>query len=234
MIRINILVEGDTEEVFVRDVLSSYMNRNGYRYQIGYSKVITSRKRGKVYKGGGNCFAKIKNHLLNWMKSDINAFYTTMFDLYAFPDDIPGFDSIRGITSPFDKVNELEKLLANQVLSEHCWKFIPYIQLHEFEAMIFSNPMQMSVFFIEDRFKSCIRELNEIAMRYDSPEHINEGIETAPSKRIINAIKEYDDLKPVAGPQIVDSIGIDSIRQKCIHFDDWLKKLEELATINET
>ena len=168
------------------------------------------------------------------MKSDINAFYTTMFDLYAFPNDIPGFDSIRSIASPIDKVNELEKLLASQVLSEHCWKFIPYIQLHEFEAMIFSDPMKMSVFFIEDRFNSCIGELNEIAIWYESPEYINEGIETAPSKRIIKVINEYDDLKPVAGPQIVESIGIDIIRQKCQHFNDWLKKLEELAIINKT
>lgn len=228
MIRINILVEGDTEEAFVRDVLPTYMNRSRYIYQINYSKVITSRKRGIVHKGGGNSFAKIKNHLLKWMKSDENAYYTTMFDLYAFPNDIPGYEAVSNIVDPIDKVCQMENLFASQIISESCWKFIPYIQLHEFEALIFTDPQKLRVFFVEDRHKSCIDEIDAIAMKYNSPEFINEGFDTAPSKRIISYIDEYESSKPVAGPQIVENIGIDNIRQKCKHFDQWIKKLEEL------
>ena len=79
------------------------------------------------------------------------------------------------------------------------------------------------------KYDSGINELKDISLQYSSPEYINEGLDTAPSKRIVRCLEEYRSLKSVAGPQIVENIGIDSIRQKCEHFNHWIETLEKIC-----
>jgi hypothetical protein len=59
-----------------------------------------------------------------------------------------------------------------------------------------------------------------------SPEEINDGPETHPSKRLAGLFPTYR--KPLDGPQIAGRIGLPAIRAACKHFDAWLAKLEAL------
>jgi len=68
----------------------------------------------------------------------------------------------------------------------------------------------------------------QLCEKYDTPEKINDGNETAPSKRIIKEFPEYAPAKATAGPIIANSIGLPTIRKKCPHFNEWLTKLEQL------
>jgi hypothetical protein len=105
-------------------------------------------------------------------------------------------------------------------------RFVPYLQLHEFEALILSDPTKFDVRFIEHQ--KGIQALIVECSSYQSPELIDDNETTAPSKRIIAKIPDYEGSKHSAGPLIAKQIGLTAIRQKCSHFDSWLTKLETL------
>ena len=68
--------------------------------------------------------------------------------------------------------------------------------------------------------------------RFTSPEHVNDNTDTAPSKRIIREIPEYQGRKASAGPIVAAKIGLSTLRSQCAHFAQWLDKLESLAAGN--
>lgn len=110
------------------------------------------------------------------------------------------------------------------------WRFIPYIQLHEFEALILTDPRQLASQF--DNCDEGIARLETMVSRFTSPEHVNDNTDTAPSKRIIREIPEYQGRKASAGPIVAAKIGLSTLRSQCAHFAQWLDKLESLAAGN--
>jgi hypothetical protein len=61
---------------------------------------------------------------------------------------------------------------------------------------------------------------------FTSPELINHGQHTHPKARIKKYLEDYDE--NVDGPLLAQAIGLNQIRQKCPHFDQWLTQLENL------
>lgn len=159
------------------------------------------------------------------MAEDAGAVFTTMFDLYALPEDFPGFDDARRLVDPYQRVAFLEAALATDV-DDH--RLIPYLQLHEFEALLFCDPEKFDWEYLEH--EQAITRLVEIAEAHDGPELINDDPETAPSKRIVRHIPEYAFQKASAGPLIAQRIGIERMRERCPHFAEWLGRLEALAS----
>lgn len=211
-VRLNILVEGQTEETFVRDLLIPYLHsKNAHlfvRYQV-------------LYGVGG--FKKIKKHLSRWFKYDRRDNFTTMIDFYEFPNDIEGFEQLEFIKDPYNRVASLERLLYKEISSEcNGIRLIPYIQLHEFEAILYTDLNKFKLFYNEED----VSELKKEVRGYKNPELINGGLSTAPSKRILRHIFNYS--KRTTGPQIAKAIGIDNIRKSCKHFNEWIEKIENL------
>jgi len=99
--------------------------------------------------------------------------------------------------------------------------------LHEFEAYLFADVAQLAEFF--DNSSRGIEQLRGIANDAKSPELIDDGQHTAPSKRIIAQFPTYKRLKTTVGPQMAQLIGLQKIRSACPHFDRWLGCLEQLA-----
>jgi hypothetical protein len=58
----------------------------------------------------------------------------------------------------------------------------------------------------------------------NAPELVNDGVATAPSKRIMNAYPRYRNT--VDGPLVIQDAGLASIRSSCPHADDWLRGAE--------
>jgi hypothetical protein len=235
MIRLHILVEGQTEEEFVNSVLTEHLG--DFNISTDVRSVITSRDRKKNinYRGGMSTYQKAKRDLERWMKEDNNSdsFFTTMFDLYALPKDFPKFDESQTQSDPYQRIADLETAFAEdlaQAFSTNVERlhFTPYIQLHEFEALILSDPEKFSVRFIEHDKQ--IKRLVALCLSVHSPELINDGEETAPSKQIIKEIPEYKGAKASAGPLIAKEIGIHTLREKCPHFNEWITALEKLDT----
>ena len=222
MIRLHFFLEGQTEETFQRDTLSLHL----VNFNISADGKLIAHKKtsSRKYKGGILDWQKTYNDIGRWTKEDDNAdsWFTTMFDLYALPNDFPGYGGAQGETDPYSKVKFLENALKNEIKYP---RFIPYFQLYEFEALLFSDLQK-----IERQYPACGREIQNLVKDVadsPNPELINDNPETAPSKRIIKQIPAYD--KKSAGPIIANHIGLPVLRAKCRHFNEWLTELEKLG-----
>lgn len=223
MARLNVLAEGQTEEAFVYQVLAPHLADYGV---VATARCVTTRSDRRrpdhVFRGGFRDFGKALRDLQRWMAEDASAFFTTMFDLYALPTDFPDYVSSAQITDAYARVRHLEQALQSAIADR---RLIPYIQLHEFEALLLTDPSKFDWHYLEhDR---AIARLVALSESVSSPELINDSPETAPSKRIVEEIPDYQ--KAVAGPMIAEKIGIGAMRARCPHFAEWLAKLEALT-----
>jgi len=214
-----ILVEGQTEETFVKTVLASHL--------ISFNvfpivTIITTRRipDWKDFKGGITDYRKIKTDLRPLLNDSSAALVTTMMDYYGLPDDFPGL-SDRPNASCHDRVRYIETAFANDIGQE---KFLPYLSLHEFEALLFASPNQIDAHFPS---QNRLQQLAQIKAQFLSPEEINDNVDTAPSKRLRKIYPEYQ--KRTDGPTIAGKIGLEVIRNECSHFNEWLIKLESLG-----
>jgi len=223
-IRLNITAEGQTEERFVKETLTSYLGN--FNIATDVRSVLTSKDRRKEYRGGLINYQKAKKDIQSWLKHDNNpdVFFTTMFDFYALPNDFPGFSESLKTNDIYAKVEFLESEFSKDI---NDFRFIPYIQLHEFEALLFSKP---SV-FIDEYFEheKAIQKLENVLHQFENPELINDNPSTAPSKRIIKLIPEFD--KVNIGATLAGKIGIQELKTSCKHFNGWITKLELLSYI---
>ena len=222
-IRFSVTVEGQTEETFVRRVLAPYL---GLLSVGAYVRCVTTRrKKGIKYRGGMIPYPRVKKEMERWMKEDRgdDARFSTMFDLYQLPTDFPGYEEASRSGDPYEKVKLLEGSLAKDMGDS---RFIPYIQLHEFEALLLSDPKKLDSQFDDS---DAVERITMLVSQFSSPELIDDGMETSPSKRIATEIPAYASVKRSAGPLVAERIGLQTMRAKCCHFGEWIRKLEVLA-----
>jgi Domain of unknown function (DUF4276) len=222
-IYLNILAEGQAEREFAQNTLGMYFEPFGI---IVDSRCILTSKR-KHKKGGLIRYAHAKNDLLRWISEEKgrHPFFTTMFDLYALPSDFPGFEDALKILDPYQRVAYLEKALLADIGHP---RFIPYIQLHEFEALILADPEVLLLEYIGAEKE--IQQLKEIVFKHDNnPEKVNTGKNTAPSKRIISLIPAYAGNKASVGSTLAGIAGINTQKNRCRHFAEWVAKIQQLA-----
>jgi len=223
MIRLHITAEGHAEELFARTVLALHLGK--YDVCADARRVLTSKdnRMSIEYRGGLLSYRKARNDIQTWLKEDNHpeCRFTTMFDLYALPCDFPGYAEAQKRSDPYQRAKLLEDAWASDINDR---RFLPYIQLHEFEALILSDPQQLDWEYLEH--SGPITKL--VAMvRGKNPELINDGATTAPSKRILDEIPEYD--KVTAGVAVAERIGLRTLRAECRHFNEWLCALERLS-----
>lgn len=228
MPRLYLFAEGQTELTFADTVLKPHLANAGV---FLHSPVLIAhaRKKGRVHRGGGRRYVPMKNDILRFMAQEKggDVFFTTMIDLYAIHAELPGLAEAEKLRHmPEKRVQALEKALADDIKDD---RFIPYIQLHEYEAYLFSDPAWFGYFY--DRHDRQIAALKSIADSYETPELIDDGPDSAPSKRIIAELPDYEDAKSAVGPQVAELIGLNVIRGKCPHFAAWLARLERLGNL---
>lgn len=222
---LHVLCEGQTELRFASKVLSSYLVLKGII--VLPQLLITNRK--KNVRGGILSYQQAKRDLSYMIKGNVDNeneshYFTTMFDLYALPDDFPGYEDASKLRN-YNQVAAIETAFGKDI---NHFKFIPYIQLHEFEALVLCD-----IDGLADSYPNAARQLDvlkkEVNSKYgDNMELVDNSPETAPSKRIIKALKgEYHYDKPKSGTEITDKIGIDVLRKKCNHFNEWLSNIEK-------
>lgn len=213
MIRVNVFVEGQTEETFVRELLVPY-----FAAQRIYLNPILART-SVGHKGGIVSYGKVKYQVTLLCKRDPSAFVTTLIDFYGLPTDFPGLGGSQ--LKAHAKALEVERAFQEDIDQAN---FIPNMLVHEFEALLFSAPEKFSDWFDE---QAPIAKLAAVRASFETPEHINNSPNTAPSKRILALIPEYR--KTLHGPMIAEDIGLDTIRKECAHFNRWIERLLQLA-----
>ncbi len=219
--RVLILVEGQTEERFVKDVLGpAFFGRLLFFHA---TILVTKRvKDGANFKGGVTNFAKFKNDAKRLLDSAGDALVTTMLDYYRLPSDFPGMDSRLALGTPIQRVRHVEEAIGKHFDSPP--NFLPFLALHEFEAWLFSSPTELPRALTDARKQ---KEFESIRAGVTTPEEINERPEFAPSKRIANLFPAYK--KTLHGPTVAARIGLDQIRKECPHFNDWMNRVETFA-----
>ena len=220
MKRILILVEGQTEETFARDVLVPHFLQFGIvlQYTIVKTKKVLD---GPDYAGGLFNYKRFRDDIFSLLKDSDAVAVTMLMDFYGLPLNFPGRATLPSGT-PFDRVNYVEDQIAADISDA---RFVPFLALHEFEAYLFVEPSIVQGMFPE---KNCEHAIRAIKDAFPTPEEINDSPTTAPSKRLL-AIFGNEYQKTLHGPLVTHDIGIERIRQACSHFNAWITKLESLA-----
>lgn len=220
MTRLLMLVEGQSEEIFVNRTLKPYLAERGV-YIEGPIVLWTKRlPSGGGFRGGVSSWKKIQDSLLP-LTRDGNAWVTTLLDFYGLPEDVPGYLKARGPGNPREKVTELQAKLVAEINHP---RFIPFLALHEFEAWVFCAPEVVAAHF--DR-ANLAEKVQQAIAHAGEPEFINHGETTHPKARLKAMATGYKETSD--GPTLMGKIGIPAIRAACPHFAAWLDQLEALA-----
>ena len=219
-----VIVEGETEQTFVRDQLAAHLalrNTNAWAVLPGRHRIH----------GGVRKWEGARQDIVRTLKE--GRYCSTMFDFYAMPTDWPG--RADAVKSPWnERANTVEERIREDITAAMGNKFnpkffVPYVQLHEFEALAFADVgVLASVLDPIVGYSSVILEQQfaSILSKAGHPEAINDGYETCPSRRISHLVPAYK--KRAFGPIITSRIGIDTLRVQCTHFGEWLTRLEQI------
>ena len=225
MKRVCVVCEGQTEEEFVLTVLAPTL------YPIGLNLIPQMIETSFGHKGGALKYERVKRHLRNTLRQNSAPVVTTLFDLYRLDKGFPGF-----VTSPTrpglqGRLTVLKQALHADIVAEAgCApeRFIPYIQPHEFEALLFSDVATLVT--VQPSWKTASLALTVVRQAAESPEHINEHPETKPAAHLERELKSPSYRKCLHGPIAAQKNGLNRIEAECAFFAGWLAQLRSLAT----
>jgi len=198
------VVEGKTEHEFVASLLAPHLRECSV-----YIKPVligTGPRRG-----GGVSVRSLGSRMASMSRS--GSIVTSFVDLY-------GFGGRKGLPA-----DELELLVSRDVRKRarsSSENVKPFAIVHEFEALLLSDVEAFSV--IRGVTPRMIKHLRWLMRGYKSPEEINDGYHTTPSRRILGIFPAF--IKHIHGPDIAATIGLRKIREMCPRFNQWLTWLE--------
>ena len=215
MKNIYVYCEGQTEEAFVNEIICPYLlNCDVYAQPIICS---TKRTPTKKYRGGSVNYDKIKSELTIICKMHKNEMVTTLFDYYGMPENTPMIHCNE--PDLYQRIQTIEKAIESDIGQPN---LIFNFLIHEFEGLLFSDPSAFQL-IADDHVVGRIQKMKDEAL---SPEHINNSVDTAPSKRILSLIPDY--AKEKNGTLLSKNIGIDTMMDQCVHFKNWIEKMKNI------
>lgn len=220
MIRVHVICEGPTEEDFVRKVLFEPFVCRGI--QLLPSCI------GRVgHKGGRVNIDRLEFDVKTRFK-DKECYCTTLFDFYGLSARFPGKSAAATISDLAGKQRAVTDALSAWAVDrwgpDNSARFLPYIQMYEFEALLFSEP---EVLALAIGAPHLAKSFEKIRSEFNTPEYINDDPNKAPSKRIEKLHQGY--AKPADPVLAATEIGLDTIRRECQLFSGWLAAIEGLA-----
>lgn len=216
MKRIIIICEGETEQEFCKKTLSPHFLAQN---------ILLSAPLIKKSKGGIVKWNTLKKEIQTYLQLDKSIFVTTLLDYYGIKPihEFPDWEKSQKVVDKNQKMNVLESAMKADLPDAMRYRFMPYLQLHEFEGLLFNN---IAVFHqnIAKNDLIGLEELEQTFQNYDNPEMINENKSTAPSYRLGRIIKGYN--KIVHGNILAEAIGLHQIVAKSPRFSEWIEKME--------
>lgn len=222
MIRVHVICEGQTEEMFIDQVLAqAFYSRDIYLVPALIGK--------PGHKGGNVCFERLLTDVKNRLLGDRGAWCTTFFDFYGLSETFPGKAEAGNKTSTQEKADcvlaAMTSRLTDKLGAQAMRRFIPYIQMYEFKGLLFSSPADLAAGICQPGLEGPLQRIRDA---FDTPESINNSPATAPSKRIQALYNGYE--KPLHGSLAAIEIGLTTIRAQCQRFDSWLGRIEGLLS----
>jgi len=216
MKKITIICEGYSELAFCKDILEPHLKK--FEIQLYYE--LTSQSKD----GGITKWANIKNQIVKIYDEDNEMVISTFLDYYGINKSLkfPKWAEAEVTADKTQRMEVLEKAMYEDV--EDKIKFIPYIQLHEYEALVFSNYDAFELLY--DAQDANLAALKQICTTYPNPEDINNIKVTAPSNRLKENINRYNKIQ--SGIELIKIIGLETLRNKYPMLNDWIISLEEI------
>lgn len=214
MKRVIIICEGETEREFCQNVLAPHLIHHNIHIQAPLiKKIMGGIVKWDVLK------KEIETHL-----QEPNVIVTTFIDYYGLYQkySFPNWEDAEKIADKNTRMDFLENAMRDSISETVRHRYIPYLQLHEFEGLLF-NDIQIFHEQVPKAELVGLAELEKTFRDYDNPEMINNSKETSPSHRLKRIIKGYN--KPLYGHYFAEAIGIDRIRLKSPRFNEWIKKI---------
>jgi hypothetical protein len=179
------------------------------------------------HKGGRPNYERVKKDVIAHLKQETTVYCSTMLDFYGLESGFPGMPLPTHL-STLEKVQRLEEAVKQDICQRIPEfrpedRFLPYLQLHEYEGLLFSNPQG---------FAEAIKQPNlahrflEVRNGFATPEDINDGPTTAPSKRVLALYPSYQ--KVIEGTLAASAVGVEVMKRECPHFRKWVERLEHL------
>ncbi len=218
MKRVIIVCEGQTEQSFCKELLQPYFNN---------SFIYLENPTIKKTMGGIVNWQALKHQIELHLLQDTSAIVTTFIDYYGIYKHhrYPFWDEAEKINDKNERISKIEQAMKSDVEKSISNRFIPYIQLHEFECFIFSDET-----IFEKRFDAKellnLQYLKKTCVEYATPELINQGNETAPSKRLTKHISGYQ--KTIDGIEMTKQIGLNRIIETCPRFKNWISTIKNI------
>lgn len=219
-----VFAEGPTEEQFIKRVIAPELQP-----QKIYLKPQTL-KTSQDASGGAVSFDRLKFYARNALRNNANAVLSTFLDLYGLDTSFPDFNFAKESSQLDTKLRLLESALHQAIIAHvgcRAERFIPHIQPHEFEGLLFSNTKVLSQ--TEPNWHKYEQHLEKVRDEFDTPEHINNSYETKPSRRL-EVILNPSYKKTRHGPLAAKHIGLHQIETECPHFRGWTNKLRALGS----
>lgn len=223
-LEIIVFAEGQTEEQFIKRTVAPAL-----RYLDIHIRPQTL-KTSKDASGGAVSFDRLKFNARNALRQYPNAVLTTFIDLYKLDTDFPKFLESSKKPDLYQKVDSLEVALHSAIVEYvgcRPERFIAHIQPYEYEALLFSDVD--ALVNTDPNWSNYRTKLLKIRNNAESPEHINDGHDTKPSKRLETELSpKYK--KTLHGPLAAEKITLPTIERECRHFREWMQKLRGLNT----
>ncbi|HCX24376.1 MAG: hypothetical protein CMB80_34100 [Flammeovirgaceae bacterium] len=223
MTRLIVIGEGATEQAFCKDILEPH-----FLPDLIIHAVTIKKSRGGIVH-----WSFLKKQIEEHLKQDQSAYVTLFIDYYGIKDqhEFPSWEAAQAIPGKSIRMDHLEGAMSHEITEGLRRRFIPYIQLHETEGLLFSDKRVYDESFTQEEFDD-YTYLEETFNQFDNPEEINDGPDTHPSKRLERILRDYTSNKPSTkahwGPLIATEIGLPTIRRKCPRFNAWVEKLENI------
>ncbi len=218
-IEIMIIAEGHTEKRFIDEILTPYMSSK--------NTFIRGQLVGKPgHKGGDIRFSRVEKDVAIHLKQRKDTFVSIFVDYYGIEKNWPGLNEAHQCNSPKAIADAMNRATKEKMLSKFAeygadYRFVPFIAVHEFEALLFSD-----VKILASQLKVDPAIVEKILEECREPENINNSPNSAPSKRLKRIFDPYK--KKTNGITIANLIGIEKMRSKCPVFNEWLTTLENL------
>lgn len=227
MVEVIVFAEGQTEVKFISEVVAPALRM--MQIFVKAETLPTSSKSS----GGAVNLERVKLHARNTLRSKKNVSLTTFLDLYALDTSFPNFEDSKRQSDIYTRTACLENALHQEII-EHVGcrpeRFIPHIQPHEFEALLFSDVVVLcNTPEIHPHWTGLDAKLKQVFNEkgIESPEHINGNYQTTPARRLEANLPKYQKTKH--GPIGAKYITLPVIERECRHFREWMDKLRALA-----
>jgi len=218
MIRVIIICEGETEKEFCAKILVPYFAAKNIYIQ----SPLIKKSMGGIVK-----WSELQRQILLHLKGDPTAIVTTFIDYYGLYSkySFPNWEKAEAQQDKNLRMDTLEEGMLLNIEDAYRHRYIPYMQLHEFEGLLF-NDITIFHHVIPEEELVGLNELESTFADYENPEMINNARETSPSHRLERIIRGYN--KIVYGSILAEAIGLERMRAKSPRFNNWLHKIEGL------